>query len=103
MVQPWENLVTDGQTDRRTSVISEDAVRLTSSIQTTIKEEFSLGIWCRWNNYFYIYKILSFVQCPYSLVSVYMKLILYFFTGFGGTKMFTMLFEIVKKKASSMY
>ena len=37
MIQSWENLVTDrrtdGQIDRRTSVISQGAVRLTSSVQ----------------------------------------------------------------------
>ena len=33
MIQSWENLVKDGRTDRRTRVISSDAVRLTSSVQ----------------------------------------------------------------------
>ena len=33
MIQPWENLVTDGQIDGRTRVILQNAVRLTSSVQ----------------------------------------------------------------------
>ena len=37
IIQSWENLVTDrrmdGQTDRRTRVISQNAIRLTSSVQ----------------------------------------------------------------------
>ena len=42
MIQSWENLVTDGQTDGRTDrrkrVISQDADRLMSSIQNELSK-----------------------------------------------------------------
>ena len=38
MIQSWENLVTDGPTDRRTRVISQDALQLTLSIQNEIQK-----------------------------------------------------------------
>ena len=34
-IQSWENLVTDGRTDRRTTLLSQDTVRLMSSVQNT--------------------------------------------------------------------